>query len=227
MIHAGHLPPRRPSPSRSRSTAGVLGGQAWLVSPLPSRPCLCHPPEMKVIESPCGCRNYHSLRTLAMIFPGIGINSPLIIASKTCSSGRSNGSPSIRCSQADPGTRPSLPIRHRSPSIASDARISHPMRLGGVFAVPSLDGVRPADVRRGGRYRGSEANGPARTASVQCPASFQGGCRLFASNAVGVGRNIGTAVIGEIDLDEVGPLSVVSGGAGRSGSLKGCHGERR
>lgn len=24
MIHAGHLPPRRPSPSRSRSTAGVL-----------------------------------------------------------------------------------------------------------------------------------------------------------------------------------------------------------
>jgi transposase len=28
MIHAGHLPPRRPSPSRSRSTAGVLGAQA-------------------------------------------------------------------------------------------------------------------------------------------------------------------------------------------------------
>ncbi|MFE7310939.1 contact-dependent growth inhibition system immunity protein [Streptomyces sp. NPDC057546] len=49
----------------------------------------------------------------------------------------------LGCSRADPGTRPSPPICHHSPYIASDARISHQMRLGGVFAVQSLDGVSP------------------------------------------------------------------------------------
>ncbi|NEA67279.1 hypothetical protein [Streptomyces sp. SID12488] len=42
---------------------------------------------------------------------------------------------------------PSPLICHHSPSIASDARISHQMRRGGVFAVQPLDGVRSADTR--------------------------------------------------------------------------------
>lgn len=111
-----------------------------------------------------------TVRSWSSTYPGerfrasCWLRQPLTIASKTCSSGRSSGRPSIRCSRADPGTSPFPPIRHHSPSIASGARISHQMRLGGVFAVQSLDGVSPADARRQDGYRTSEANVPGGTA---------------------------------------------------------------
>ncbi len=68
------------------------------------------------------------------------------------------------------------------------------MRPGGVFAVQSLDGVRLAGVRRGDRYRGSEVSVPGETTAMRSWANLQDGCRLFASDAIGVGKNIGTAV---------------------------------
>src|SRR5690348_7780901 len=68
------------------------------------------------------------------------------------------------------------------------------MRLGGVFAIQSLDGVRPADIRRRNRYRASEANVPDGVVSARSRTPLQDGCRVFASDAIGVGRHSGTAV---------------------------------